>query len=77
MRARMKPYYAIFRQKLRDGLQYRAGFWGTTATHVVWVYVRVVIVDIFYRYGSGQAGVTLRQAAAMIWLQEKIGRAHV
>ena len=70
MKARMKPYLAIFRQKLLSGLQYRAGFWGTTTTHVVWVYMRVVLVSIFYRYGSGQAGVTLSQAAAMIWLQE-------
>ena len=70
MRTRIRPYLAIFRQKLLEGLQYRAGFWGTTATHVVWVCVRVVVVAIFYRHGSGQAGVTLTQAAAMIWLQE-------
>ncbi|MBQ8952518.1 MAG: hypothetical protein IJ048_00245 [Clostridia bacterium] len=70
MKARMKPYLAIFRQKLLGGLQYRAGFWGTTTTHVVWVYMRVVLVSIFYRYGRGQAGVTLSQAATMIWLQE-------
>ncbi len=70
MKTNIKPYLAIFRQKLLSGLQYRAGFWGTTTTHVVWVYIRVVTVDIFYRYGSGQAGVTLAQAATMIWLQE-------
>ena len=70
MKDRMRPYLAIFRQKLMSGLQYRAGFWGTTTTHVVWVYMRVVLVSIFYRYGSGQAGVTLSQAATMIWLQE-------
>ena len=70
MKTSMKPYFAIFRQKLLSGLQYRAGFWGTTTTHVVWVYMRVVVVSIFYRYGSGQAGVTLAQAATMIWLQE-------
>ena len=70
MKERVKPYLAIFRQKLMSGLQYRAGYWGTTTTHVVWVYMRVVIVGIFYRYGSGQAGVTLSQAATMIWLQE-------
>ena len=51
----MRAYFAVFRQQLLAGLQYRAGFWGTTVTHVVWVYVRVVIVAIFYRYGSGQA----------------------
>ena len=56
MKDRMRPYLAIFRQKLMSGLQYRAGFWGTTTTHVVWVYMRVVLVSIFYRYGSGQAG---------------------
>ena len=66
----MKAYYAIFRQQLLGGLQYRAGFWGSTVTHVVWVYVRVVILSLFYRYGGGEAGVTLTEAAAMIWLQE-------
>jgi len=66
----MKPYRAIFRQQLLTGLQYRAGYWGSTITHVVWVIVRVAIVGIFYRYGRGQAGVTLRQAVCMIWLQE-------
>ena len=70
MKGRLKPYAALFRQRLLEGLQYRAGFWGSTITHVVWVIVRVVIVGIFYRHGSGQAGVTLTQAAAMIWLQE-------
>ncbi len=66
----MRAYYAIFRQRLLDGLQYRAGFWGTTVTHVVWAYVRVAVVAAFYRYGGGEAGITLRQAVCMIWLQE-------
>jgi len=70
MNAKMRPYIALFRQRLLGGLQYRAGFWGTAITHVVWVYVRVAIVAVFYRHGNGQAGITLEQAAAMIWLQE-------
>ena len=66
----MKAYFAIFRQRLLSGLQYRAGFWGTTVTHVVWAYVRVAVLAAFYRYGNGQAGIPLARAVAMIWLQE-------
>lgn len=66
----MRAYFAVFRQQLLAGLQYRAGFWGTTTTHVVWAYVRVAIITAFYRYGGGEAGITLRQAVTMIWLQE-------
>ena len=70
MKCHSRAYFAIFRQQLLSGLQYRAGFWGGTATHIFWAYVRVAIIIVFYRHGSGGDGMALQQAVSLLWLQE-------
>lgn len=66
----MKAYIALFRQQFLSRLQYRAAFWSQVVTSIFWAYVHTAIIAMFYRFGSGTASLTLRQAIAFIWLKE-------
>ena len=66
----MKAYIALFRQQFLSSLQYRAAFWSQVVTSIFWAYVHAAILATFYRFGSGTASLTLRQAIAFVWLKE-------
>ena len=63
-------YFALFRQHLLGALEFRVGFWSKITTNIFWAYVRIAIIFAFYRYGTGEASLSLSQAVAMTWIQE-------
>lgn len=65
----IKPYFAIFRQRMLADTQYRASFWAKVATNVFWGYVRAVILYVYYVYAAGaDATLSMAQAVTFIWL---------
>ncbi|NLG23840.1 MAG: hypothetical protein GX558_00680 [Clostridiales bacterium] len=70
MSEKFAPYRAILRIRLSGALQYRAGAWAKLSTNIFWGYVRAALLVAFYRYGSGEAALTMGQAVSMIWLQQ-------
>ena len=66
----MRAYWALFRQQMIAGLQFRAGFWSRLLTNIFWGFARSAIIAAFYRYGSGEAALSLSQAVAMVWIQQ-------
>lgn len=70
MTSKIAPYWALLRQQLIAGLQFRAGLWAKLTTNIFWGYVRAVIIWAFYKYGSGSASISLQQAVGIIWLQQ-------
>ena len=69
----MKAYFSILRQQMIGQMQYRAGFWAGMSTHIFWGVARAAILVAFYVYGQGEAGITMRQAVSMVWLQQLAG----
>ncbi len=69
----MKAYFSILRQQMIGQMQYRAGFWAGMSTHIFWGVARAAILVAFYLYGQGEAGITMRQAVSMVWLQQLAG----
>ena len=69
----MKAYLSILRQQMIGQMQYRAGFWAGMSTHIFWGVARAAILVAFYLYGQGEAGITMRQAVSMVWLQQLAG----
>lgn len=68
---RLRPYLAILRIELKNGLQYRLSAFSQIATNVFWGYVRAVIISVYYLHGSPDAtAVPLSQAVSLIWLTE-------
>lgn len=68
--SRFYAYFALCRQQLLSKLAYRAGLWSKLSTNIFWAYVRCAILIAFYRYGTGEAGLSLSQAVSMVWLQQ-------
>lgn len=66
----MKACFALFRQQLMVQLQYRASFWSKLATNIFWACTHAAILVAFYRFGAGNAALTLSQAIAMNWIRE-------
>ncbi len=70
MRATLRPYFAILRKTFTGKLQYRGGTWGSLITNAFWGCARAAILVAFYKYGSGEADLSMRQAVTMVWLQQ-------
>lgn len=67
---RFYAYFALFRQHLLGALEFRIGFWSKIIANIFWAYVRSAIIVAFYRYGTGDASLSITQAVAMIWMQQ-------
>jgi ABC-2 type transport system permease protein len=63
----MRPYLAVMRTRCRLLLQYRAAAAAGLATQVAWGFLRLMILEAFYRAG-GPAPMTLSQVSAYVWL---------
>lgn len=66
----LKPYFSILRKNLTGKMQYRGATWTQLLTNAFWGCARSAIIVAFYKYGSGEAALTMEQAVTMIWIQQ-------
>ncbi|HAN09522.1 MAG TPA: ABC transporter permease [Clostridiales bacterium] len=66
----MKPYIAVFKLRVINGLQYRIAALAGVATQFVWGFMYIMIFEAFYRGFSGTQAISLEQLATYIWLQQ-------
>ena len=66
----MRPYFSILRKNLTGRMQYRAGTWAQLLTNAFWGCARSAIIVAFYKYGSGEAAVSIEQAVTLVWLSQ-------
>ncbi|MDR0446778.1 MAG: ABC-2 family transporter protein [Oscillospiraceae bacterium] len=68
----MRPYIAMFKLKLVEGMQYRAAAWAGVTTQFFWGFMRLMILAAFYRSSSSEPPMEWGQLTAYIWLQQSM-----
>lgn len=67
----MSPYWAVFRARWRALLTYRAAALAGFATQLFWGWIRVMILEAFYRSAPpGAAPMPFDQVRSFIWLSQ-------
>jgi len=65
----LRPYLAIFRQRLLCDMQYRISFWARIGTNIFWGIVRALIIYVYFTYAQrGSTVIDVKQSVTMIWL---------
>jgi len=73
MKRTFQAGWSLFRIRLAEGLQYRLAAFSGAAVGVFWVMIEVIVLTVFFRYGSGGSvinGMTLPQAISYKWIGE-------
>ena len=66
----MKKYWAFFRMRFINGLQYRAAAWAGVVTQFVWGFMELFLFDAFYRADPSAFPMDQQALASYIWLQQ-------
>lgn len=66
----MKAYYAIFKLRLANGMQYRVAALAGIATQLFFGLVFIMVLVAFYRHSGIEMPITLSELTAYIWLQQ-------
>lgn len=66
----MKAYYAIFKLRLVNGMQYRVAALAGIATQLFFGLVFIMVLIAFYRYSNADMPISLSELTAYIWLQQ-------
>lgn len=67
----MRPYLAYFRARWRVLMTYRAAALAGFATQLFWGWIRIMILEAFFRNAAGEAiPISLEQVVAYVWLSQ-------
>ncbi len=66
----MKTYFAIFKMRLLNGLQYRAAALAGIATQFFWGLMYIMIYQAFYKNSTGTEPISFGQLISYVWLQQ-------
>lgn len=66
----MKSYFAFFRLRFINSLQYRAAALAGVATQFAWGFMELLAFAAFYRAGSAAFPMGFSQTVSYIWLQQ-------
>lgn len=72
-----RPYGALFRIRLTEGLQYRVAAWAGASTSIFWALIEITVLTVFYTYaanpaGGFMAGLTLPQVVSYVWIGQTL-----
>jgi len=73
MKRTFKAAWSLFKIRVAEGLQYRLAALSGAAVSTFWVLIEVIVLTVFFRYGSGGSvinGMTLLQAISYKWIGE-------
>ena len=65
---RAHPYLAILRTRFRSRIQYRTAAFAGIVTQFFWGFIRIMILEAFYRSGGEPSVLSFREAVAYVWL---------
>ncbi len=68
----MRAYRAIASARFRELLQYRAAALAGVGTQVFWGFIKIMVLDAFYRGASGTQPMTLAQVVTYVWLGQAL-----
>jgi ABC-2 type transport system permease protein len=68
----MRAYAAVMGARVRALIQYRAAALAGVATQVFWGFVRVMILEAFYRSTTAPQPMDFAQVAAYVWLGQAL-----
>lgn len=66
----MKPYFAIFRMKFINTLQYRTAAVAGMVTQLAWGVMQLLAFHAFFQSGTGETSMSFSQTVSYIWLQQ-------
>jgi len=66
----MKPYIAVLRLRLLNGMQYRAAAFAGVATQFFWGFIYVMIFQAFYAQSQTNQPISLEELVTYLWLQQ-------
>lgn len=66
----MRPYLAVFRLRLLNGMQYRVAALAGMATQLFWGFMYIMIYQAFYNSTTRTPPIGLKQLICYIWLQQ-------
>ena len=66
----MTKYWALFRIRLINSLQYRVAALAGLATQFTWGFMEITVFSAFYRVAAEAFPMTLAQTSSYIWLQQ-------
>ncbi|HEO8422112.1 ABC-type uncharacterized transport system, permease component [Mycobacteroides abscessus subsp. abscessus] len=66
----MKPYIAVLRLRLLNGMQYRAAALAGVATQFFWGFIYIMIFQAFYAQSSSNQPISLEELVTYLWLQQ-------
>ncbi len=75
--AYQRPYTALFRIRLHEGLQYRVAAWAGASTSIFWALIEITMFTVFYTYAENReagfmAGLSLRQVVSYVWIGQTL-----
>jgi ABC-2 type transport system permease protein len=62
------PYLAVLGTRFRARIQYRAAAFAGVVTQFFWGFIRIMILEAFYRSGGEPASLSFEEAVAYVWL---------
>ncbi|MBC7240200.1 MAG: ABC transporter permease, partial [Chloroflexi bacterium] len=68
----MSAYVALFKARLRMGLQYRAAALAGFGTQLFWGLIRLMIFDAFFRSSVTPQPITYSQTVDYLWLTQAL-----
>ncbi|WP_226793683.1 ABC transporter permease [Bacillus sp. B1-b2] len=66
----ISPYYAVFRLRLLNGMQYRAAALAGVATQFFWGFIYIMIFQAFYSQVIATQPISLEDLVTYLWLQQ-------
>jgi len=66
----MRPYFALFRIRLVNSIQYRAAALAGISTQFAWGFMLILSFMAFYESNPGAFPMTLQQTVSYIWMQQ-------
>ena len=66
----MKPYLAVLRLRLLNGMQYRAAALAGVATQFFWGFIYIMIFQAFYAQTNTNQPISLEELVTYLWLQQ-------